>query len=141
MAAENDAGIPGSVLREWQSVLSEPSGVIDPALSRATRANPKLRSLFPLVSPGVLRFSRCTRPPWSRDVPSLFRRRDGRFSVIHLWETGESGRRDVAVADTAPEAVALLSAALPERRPGTCGRGGGRRPVTPYGSRLSAPSM
>ncbi|MFB7296551.1 DUF6193 family natural product biosynthesis protein [Streptomyces rubiginosohelvolus] len=114
MAAENDAGIPGSVIREWQSVLAEPSGVIDPDLSRAAHANPKLRSLFPLISHGSLQFSRCTRPPWSRDVPSLFRRRDGRFSVVRLWETGESGRRHVGVADTAPEAVALLSAALPE---------------------------
>ncbi|MFI7089700.1 DUF6193 family natural product biosynthesis protein [Streptomyces anulatus] len=88
-----------------------------------------------------LQFSRCTRPPWSRDVLSRFRQRDGRFSVIRLWETGESGRRDVGVADIAPEAASLLSAALPERRLGTCGRGGGRRPVTPYGSRLSPPSM
>ncbi|GGS26717.1 hypothetical protein F2B00_20720 [Streptomyces parvus] len=114
MAAENGAGTPGSVIREWQSVLAEPSGVIDPALARAAHANPRLRSLFPLISHGSLQLSRCTRPPWSRDVPSLLRRRDGRFCVIRLWETGESGRRDVGVADTAPEAVALLSAALPE---------------------------
>ncbi len=114
MTAENDAGAPGSVIREWQSALAEPSGVIDPALSRAAHVNPKLHSLFPLISHGSLQFSRCTRPPWSWDVPSLFRRRDGRLSVIRLWETGESGRRYVGVADTAPEAVALLSAALPE---------------------------
>ncbi|CAH9416013.1 DUF6193 family natural product biosynthesis protein [Streptomyces globisporus] len=100
--------------REWHSVLSEPSGVIDPALSRAAHANPKLRSLFPLISHGSLQFSRCTQPPWSRDVPSLFRRRDGRFSVLRLWETGESGLREAGVADNAPEAVALLSATLPE---------------------------
>ncbi|MEU6629174.1 DUF6193 family natural product biosynthesis protein [Streptomyces parvus] len=98
MAAENGAGTPGSVIREWQSVLAEPSGVIDPALARAAHAHPRLRSLFPLISHGSLQFSRCTRPPWSRDVPSLFRRRDGRFSVIRLWETGESGHRCVGVA-------------------------------------------
>ncbi|WP_051859891.1 DUF6193 family natural product biosynthesis protein [Streptomyces anulatus] len=114
MAAEFDGSIPGSVTREWQSVLSEPSSVIDPTLSRAAYANPKLRSLFPLISHGSLQFSRCTRYPWSRDVPSLFRRRDGRFSVIRMWETGESGLREVGVADTASQAVALLSATLPE---------------------------
>ncbi|WP_306339418.1 DUF6193 family natural product biosynthesis protein [Streptomyces sp. AS13] len=114
MAAEIDADIPGSVTKEWQSVLSESSGVIDPNLSRAAHADPKLRSLFPLISHGSLQFSRCTRYPWSRDVPSLFRRRDGRFSVIRLWETGESGLREVGVADTASEAVALLSANLPD---------------------------
>ncbi|MGW7095763.1 DUF6193 family natural product biosynthesis protein [Streptomyces sp. NPDC054874] len=114
MAAEIDASVPGSVTREWQSVLSESSSVIDPNFSRAAYAHPKLRSLFPLISHGSLQFSRCTRYPWSRDVPSLFRRRDGRFSVIRLWETGESGLREVGVADTAPEAVTLLSAILPE---------------------------
>ncbi|MFJ4962332.1 DUF6193 family natural product biosynthesis protein [Streptomyces sp. NPDC088729] len=114
MAAEIGDGVPESVTREWQSVLSEPSTVIDPTLSRAAYENPKLCSLFPLISHGSLQFSRCTRYPWSRDVPSLFRRRDGRFSVIRLWETGESGLREVGVADTASEAVALLAATLPE---------------------------
>ncbi|SCF65782.1 hypothetical protein GA0115255_101692 [Streptomyces sp. Ncost-T6T-2b] len=47
-------------------------------------------------------------------MPSLFKRRDGRFSVIRLGETGESGRREVGIADSASEAVALLVAALPE---------------------------
>ncbi|MFI5744807.1 MULTISPECIES: DUF6193 family natural product biosynthesis protein [unclassified Streptomyces] len=114
MAAETDASVPESVVREWRSVLSEPSGVIDPTLSQAAYANQKLRSLFPLISHGSLQFSRCTRYPWSRDVPSLFRRRDGRYSVIRMWETGESGLREVGVADTASEAVALLAATLPE---------------------------
>ncbi|MFE3375389.1 DUF6193 family natural product biosynthesis protein [Streptomyces anulatus] len=114
MAAEIGAGIPGPVTREWQSVLSESSSVIDPNLSRAAHAHPRLRSLFPLISHGSLQFSRCTRYPWSRDVPSLFSRRDGSFSIIRLWETGESGLREVGVADTASEAVALLSATLPE---------------------------
>ncbi|MFF3969465.1 hypothetical protein ACFYZ6_06545 [Streptomyces rubiginosohelvolus] len=41
MAAENP-GVPDSVVREWHSVLSEPSGGIDPALSRAAHANPNL---------------------------------------------------------------------------------------------------
>ncbi|MFD3612486.1 DUF6193 family natural product biosynthesis protein [Streptomyces atroolivaceus] len=113
MADEIDASVPESVAREWQSVLSEPSSVIDPTLSRAAYANSKLRSLFPLISHGSLQFSRCTRYPWSRDVPSLFRRRDGRYSVIRMWETGESGFREVGVADTAPEAVALLAATVP----------------------------
>ncbi|MFJ5046989.1 DUF6193 family natural product biosynthesis protein [Streptomyces sp. NPDC088719] len=114
MAAEISASIPGSVIREWQSVLSESSSVIDPRLSQAAYAHPRLRSLFPLISHGSLQFSRCTRYPWSRDVPSLFRRSDGSFSVIRLWETGGSGLREAGVADTASQAVALLSATLPE---------------------------
>ncbi|MFD0423360.1 DUF6193 family natural product biosynthesis protein [Streptomyces parvus] len=114
MAADIEASTPSTVTEEWKSVLSESPGVIDPNLSRAAHADPKLRSLFPLISHGSLQFSRCTRYPWSRDVPSLFRRRDGRFSVIRMWETGESGLREVGVADTAAEAVALLSASLPE---------------------------
>lgn len=110
---KGDPGVPESVTKEWLSVLSEPSSVIDPALTRAAYENPQLRSFLPLISHGSLQFSRCTRYPWSRDVPALFRRRAGGFSVIRMWETGESGRREVGVADTAEEAVALLVATLP----------------------------
>ncbi|MFD7669661.1 DUF6193 family natural product biosynthesis protein [Streptomyces anulatus] len=46
------------------------------------------------------RFSRCTRSPWSRDVPSLFRRRDGRFSVIRRTAPA-SHRHRCGVAGTA----------------------------------------
>jgi hypothetical protein len=94
--------------------LAEPIDVIDPLLTRAAYENAKLRSFFPLISHGSLQFSRCTRYPWSRDVPALFRRRAGGFSVIRMWETGESGRREVGVAETATEAVELLVATLPE---------------------------
>ncbi|MEU3302476.1 MULTISPECIES: DUF6193 family natural product biosynthesis protein [unclassified Streptomyces] len=115
MAAEQiDPDVPESVTKEWLSVLSEPSSVIDPSLTRAAYENPQLRSFFPLISHGSLQFSRCTRYPWSRDVPALFRRRAGGFSVLRLWETGESGRREVGVAGTAAEAVDLLVATLPE---------------------------
>ncbi|MFD4143433.1 DUF6193 family natural product biosynthesis protein [Streptomyces sp. NPDC058572] len=114
VADRDDLNISETVANEWLSVLSEPPSAIDPALTRAAYASPRLRSLFPLISHGSLQFSRCTEYPWSRDVPALFRRRGGGFSVIRMWETGESGRREVGVTNTAAEAVALLVADLPE---------------------------
>lgn len=95
-------------------MLAEPSSVIDPALALAAYESPRLRSFFPLISHGSLQFSRCTRYPWSRDVPSLFTRRGGGYSVIRMWETGDSGRREVGDTETAAAAVALLVSTLPE---------------------------
>ncbi|WP_107091703.1 DUF6193 family natural product biosynthesis protein [Streptomyces sp. MMG1533] len=98
---------------KWQLVREMHENLIDKPLVEAAYAAPALRRLFPLVSHGSLQFSRCTRFPWSGDLPSIFPLIGERFRVLRLHEPRGSGREEVGEADTADEAVALVVAHLP----------------------------
>lgn len=87
--------------------------LIDKDLVEAAYANPALRSLFPMVSHGSLQFSRCTRFPWSQDLPSIFPLDGERFRVLRLHEPQGSGRERIGAAFTAQEAVEIAAAHLP----------------------------
>ncbi|WP_283164963.1 DUF6193 family natural product biosynthesis protein [Streptomyces sp. HU2014] len=75
---------------------------------RAAHAHPRLRVLFPTVSHGSLQLSRCTRSPWTRDVPALFRRSGGGYTIVHFGHGGIIGE-----PDTIEEAIDLIVANLP----------------------------
>ncbi|MEV5729067.1 MULTISPECIES: DUF6193 family natural product biosynthesis protein [Streptomyces] len=101
------------VAAKWQVVREWDASLIDKPLVEAAYANPALRALFPLVSHGSLQFSRCTRFPWSQDLPSIFPY-DGRlFRVVRLHEPRGSGREQIGGPVTADEAVELVAAHLP----------------------------
>ncbi|MGJ5829952.1 DUF6193 family natural product biosynthesis protein [Streptomyces ossamyceticus] len=102
------------VAAQWQVVRDMDATFIDKALVEAAYANPALRALFPLVTHGSLQFSRCTRFPWSQDLPSVFPYDGERyFSVRRLHEPRGSGREQIGGAVTADEAVELVASHLP----------------------------
>jgi hypothetical protein len=99
------------VALEWQSVLAEDAETVDPQVPRSAYAHPELRQLFPLISHGTLYLSRCTRFPYTRDVPTVFRRTVGGYTVIRLSDGATLG--ETATLD---EAIVLVAENLP---PGT----------------------
>jgi Family of unknown function (DUF6193) len=101
------------VAAQWQLVREMDENRIDKHLIEAAHANPALRSLFPLVSHGSLQFSRCTRFPWSQDLPSIFPLDDERYCVLRLHEPEGSGRERIGESFTAEEAVEIVAAHLP----------------------------
>ncbi|MER6198470.1 DUF6193 family natural product biosynthesis protein [Streptomyces sp. NPDC001586] len=110
--------IPGTapddpVAAKWQVVRDLGDNLIDTALVEAAYATPTLRALFPLVSHGSLQFSRCTRFPWSQDLPSIFPHGEGHFHVLRLHEPRGSGREQIGGTVTGDEAVELVASHLP----------------------------
>ncbi|WP_282690148.1 MULTISPECIES: DUF6193 family natural product biosynthesis protein [unclassified Streptomyces] len=101
------------VAAKWQVVRDMNENLIDTALVEAAYTNPALRALFPLVSHGSLQFSRCTRFPWSQDLPSIFPHGERHFRVRRLHEPRGSGREQIGGAVTADEAVELVALHLP----------------------------
>jgi hypothetical protein len=101
------------VAAKWQVVREMDANLIDKALVEAAYANSALRALFPLVSHGSLQFSRCTRFPWSQDLPSIFPNGERHFRVLRLHEPRGSGREQIGGAVTADEAVELVVSHLP----------------------------
>jgi hypothetical protein len=101
------------VAAKWQVVREMDANLVDKALVEAAYANPALRALFPLVSHGSLQFSRCTRFPWSQDLPMIFPLFGRRFRVRRLHEPRGSGREEAGEADSAEEAVKLVASHLP----------------------------
>ena len=97
------------VALEWQHVLAEDAEFINPEVTRGAYARPELRALFPLISHGSVHLSRCTQFPWTRDVPALYRRQGGGFTVIRLSDGVTLGE-----PETVEEAVKLIVANLPE---------------------------
>lgn len=93
----------------WQRARDLPDRLVDHGLLEAAFAVPVLRGLFPMVTHGSLQFSRCTRFPYSGDVPSIFPLQGGGWRVTSLWDP-QIAHRDVA---TAEEAVVVVAAALP----------------------------
>ncbi|MFF1300941.1 MULTISPECIES: DUF6193 family natural product biosynthesis protein [unclassified Streptomyces] len=101
------------VAAKWQVVREMDANLIDKALVDAAYANPALRALFPLVSHGSLQFSRCTRFPWSQDLPMIFPLFGERFRVSRLHEPQGSEQEEAGEADSAEEAVKLVASHLP----------------------------
>jgi hypothetical protein len=81
---------------------------IDNALIEAAYEQPRLRALFPFFSHELLHFSRCTRIPYTRDLPFITPKRDGTYLVI--WPDGALLER----VDTAHEAAMVLIAHMPD---------------------------
>ncbi|MDX3451275.1 DUF6193 family natural product biosynthesis protein [Streptomyces sp. ME02-8801-2C] len=100
-----------AVAFKWQIVRNTPDRLIDHDIVEAAYANPLLRSLFPLISHGSLQFSRCTRDPWSYDVPSLVPQLGGGWRALRAHKG-----RDIPdhIAQTPEEAVAFVVAGLPD---------------------------
>jgi len=78
------------------------------SLVEAAHAEPKLSLLYPFTSHWTLKFSTCTRYPYSRNVPFIEPLSDGRLRVH-----APTGRHIIKVADTAEQAVGLVVANLP----------------------------
>ncbi|MFD6654371.1 DUF6193 family natural product biosynthesis protein [Streptomyces parvus] len=97
------------VAAAWSVVLSYGTDRVDPAVPRAAHRHPSLRVLWPMVSHGVLYLSRCTRYPWSRDIPTAFRQGGGGYQVRRRPDHALLG-----VVDTLEEAYALIATSLPD---------------------------
>lgn len=100
-----------AVAFKWQIVRNTPDRLIDHDIVEAAHANPLLRSLFPLISHGSLQFSRCTRSPWSYDVPSLAPQLGGGWRALRAHKGRDIPDR---IAQTPEEAVAFVVAGLPD---------------------------
>jgi hypothetical protein len=113
ISEESDPEAAEAVAAQWQIVLDMDPQLLNPEFSRAAFAEPRLRMLYPLVSHGSLQFSRCTKFPWSRDIPALFRRARGGFTVLRLNEPVGSDRQTVGESETVEEAIRLIVENLP----------------------------
>ncbi|TRO57401.1 MULTISPECIES: DUF6193 family natural product biosynthesis protein [unclassified Streptomyces] len=100
-----------AVAFKWQLVRNAPDQLIDHDIVEAAYANPVLRSLFPLISHGSLQFSRCTRSPWSYDVPSLSPQLGGGWRALRAHKGRDIPDRH---AQTPEEAVAFVVEGLPD---------------------------
>jgi hypothetical protein len=99
------------VARQWRYLLEGNQDMIDTETVRAAFAQPRLRQLFPMVSHGVMYFSRCTGMPAAHVGGQVCPRgADERF-----WVRGPMGIGTVGRAETLEEAFALVAADLPER--------------------------
>jgi len=99
------------VAAAWEAVRSLSENLIDRDLVEAAHADSVLRTLFPLVSHGSLQFSRCTRFPWSQDLPSIFPGAGSQFRILQLSAPGDSL---IGVANTPQEAVGMVRDDPPE---------------------------
>ncbi|MYW69785.1 hypothetical protein GTY65_37860 [Streptomyces sp. SID8379] len=100
-----------AVAYAWQLVRNAPDRLIDHGIVEAAYANPRLRSLFPLISHGSLQFSRCTHAPWTHDVPSLAPQWGGGWRARRAPEGRDIPDRH---AHTPEEAVAFVVEGLPD---------------------------
>ncbi len=105
---ESDSEAAETVSLEWQRLLSMDEHLIAPEMTQTAYANPRLRTLFPLVSHGSLHLSRCTKFPWTSDVPALYRRAGGGFIVKRLSDGVTIGETEAV-----EEAVTLIANNLP----------------------------
>ncbi len=93
---------------QWKMYREARSPYIDHALIEAAYARPRLRMLFPYTSHEELHLSRCTRFPFTRDLPAVVPVRGGSYRVI--WP----GRQlDIGHTRTPSEAVDLVENHLP----------------------------
>src|SRR5579862_8342094 len=97
---------PDPVEAGWR--VARADGRVTPEILEATYAEPRLRVLFPWVSMGELHLSRCTRPPWTWDVPWILLMEDGRY-----WVVGPSRKESVGQVATIEEAIASVVERLP----------------------------
>ncbi|MFD9124197.1 DUF6193 family natural product biosynthesis protein [Kitasatospora sp. NPDC059571] len=101
------------VAAEWRRIREMDRQYINKELVEAAYADPVLARLFPLVSHCSLQFSRCTRYPWSGDLPSVFPYGGELFYVALALEPGAPRRERIGGPVTAEQAVELLARHLP----------------------------
>ncbi|QDY76944.1 DUF6193 family natural product biosynthesis protein [Streptomyces qinzhouensis] len=99
-----------TVDEQWELVLGMDDQQVSAEMPRAAYARLEIRQLYPLVSHGVLSFSRCIRFPWLEDVGTIYPRGDG------YWVRRVTDGATLGKPDTIEEAVELIVANLP---PGT----------------------
>ncbi|PXX56302.1 hypothetical protein DFR70_12043 [Nocardia tenerifensis] len=92
---------------KWKLYLQTQARHIDHDLIEAAYAQPRLRMLFPFTSHESLHLSRCTRFPFTHDLPGIFPLSDGTYRVI------SPNRVHIGHTDTPQEAVSLLIDHLP----------------------------
>ncbi|MEV6073329.1 DUF6193 family natural product biosynthesis protein [Nocardia sp. NPDC052001] len=104
-----------SVAAQWNLLRTEQTyyrRFLDHDLIEAVYAHPRLRVLFPFTSVATLHLSRCTRYPFSFDIPCVVSDYGGGFDVIRTPKM-VAGPRMIGVGVTVSEAVALIAAHLP----------------------------
>ena len=83
--------------------VARADGRVRPEILEATYAEPRLRVLFPWVSMGELHLSRCTKTPWTWDVPWILPMKDGGY-----WVVGPSRKESVGQVATIEAAIARV---------------------------------
>ncbi|MFF3403780.1 DUF6193 family natural product biosynthesis protein [Streptomyces sp. NPDC002659] len=98
-----------AVATAWRLMLEKHPGaqLTDSELTAAAHAQPRLQKLFPIASHGWLHFSRCTRDPFSHDLPKV-------GPVDGGWRVYAADARTIGDVATAVEAAALVVAHLPD---------------------------
>ncbi|MFJ1709958.1 DUF6193 family natural product biosynthesis protein [Kitasatospora sp. NPDC088346] len=100
------------VAEAWEEVRRQAEiGEVDKELVEAAHADPVIGVLFPMVGHGSLQLSRCTKFPWSKDLPSVFPTLDGGFRIHRLYMRDKSWVADVS---TPQEAVRFVRDNIPE---------------------------
>ncbi|TQM33479.1 DUF6193 family natural product biosynthesis protein [Nocardia bhagyanarayanae] len=94
---------------KWKIYRRTRAPHIDHDLIEAAYAQPRLRTLFPYTSHESLRLSRCTREPFTDDLPAIIPLSDGTYQII-----GPRPRSPIGHANTPSEAVSLLIHHLPD---------------------------
>ncbi|GAB3203450.1 DUF6193 family natural product biosynthesis protein [Nocardia tengchongensis] len=105
-----------SVAAQWDLLRNDETyyrRFLDHDLVEAVYAHPQLGVLFPFTSVTVLHLSRCTRYPFSFDVPCVVPDFTGTFKVMRTHNM-VTGPKMIGVGVTAAEAVTLIAAHLPE---------------------------
>jgi hypothetical protein len=97
-----------AVEAQWAIYRTTSAPHVDHDLIKAAYVQPRLRVLFPSHSHRTLNFSRGTRSPYTRDVPSIKPRPDGTYSVTWRHERSRGGPA-VEEADNPHDAVARSS--------------------------------
>ncbi|MFJ8546087.1 DUF6193 family natural product biosynthesis protein [Streptomyces sp. NPDC093586] len=97
---------PDLVEAGWQKVRAD--GRIRPELLEAAYAEPRPRQLFPWTGMGELHFSRCTKWPWTGDIPYLQPAPEGAYRV-----SGPLRSESVGPAATPRQAVTMVADRLP----------------------------
>ncbi|MFJ2112818.1 DUF6193 family natural product biosynthesis protein [Streptomyces sp. NPDC087850] len=110
---DGNSEVEDLIAAKWRLVLGMDDDLIDSKMVRAAYSHPRLRVLFPAVSHGSLQLSRCTRIPYTRDVPALFRRMGGGFTVLRMNVPLRTEHSIVGEPETLEEAIALIVANLP----------------------------
>ncbi|MFB8277323.1 DUF6193 family natural product biosynthesis protein [Nocardia colli] len=94
---------------KWNLYRRTQAPHIDHDLIEAAYAQPRLRMLFPYTSHETLHLSRCTRFPFTHDLPAIIPRSDGTYQVI-----SPRPRSPIGQATTPTDAVELLLNHLPD---------------------------
>jgi hypothetical protein len=97
---------------KWEILQRSDGRLIDRDLIEAAYDQPALRVLFPFSSHRSLNLSRCTRYPYSDDLPVIYPLPGHRFTAF--WGPNSPyGTGHIADSGTAAEAVAIMLAHLP----------------------------